>query len=130
MNLMPLIKNRRMGAVIASASLAALATGCVERRVAYVPVYQPQPVYAVQPGAAAPVAPVVVQSAPPAPIVEVVPVAPGPAYAWVPGYWSWNGRWVWVRGNWGFRPRPHAVWVSGRWVPHGHGYVWVGGRWR
>jgi hypothetical protein len=34
--------------------------------------------------------PAVVQRAPPPPPppVEVVPVAPGPAYVWVPGHWA------------------------------------------
>jgi len=34
---------------------------------------------------------VVVPQAPPPPQVEVVPVAPGPNYYWVPGYWYWGG---------------------------------------
>ena len=34
--------------------------------------------------------------APPVPIVEVVPAAPGPGYYWIPGYWIWDGgRYVW-----------------------------------
>lgn len=72
----------------------------------------------------------VVTEEPPAPQVEVQPVAPGPDYAWTPGYWSWNGRWVWVGGVWVVRPHPHAVWIGPRWVHRGHGYVWVRGRWR
>jgi hypothetical protein len=100
----------------------ALAAGCVERRV-YVPVYATQP----QP---APAPTVVVQTPPPKVPAEVVPVAPGPAYVWTPGYWAWNGTWVWVRGAYVVRPRPHAVWVGGHWASHGRGYVWVGGYWR
>jgi hypothetical protein len=39
--------------------------------------------------------------APPAPLVEAVPLAPGPDYEWVPGYWIWGNRgWVWVYGTW------------------------------
>ena len=74
---------------------------------------------------------VIVAQAPPAPQVEVVPVAPGPAYVWVPGYWSIGvgGGWVWVGGHYGIPPRPHAVWVAGHWGWHGRGYVWVGGHW-
>ena len=70
---------------------------------------------------------------PPAPMVETVPFAPGPGYAWTPGYWTWNGgTWMWIRGNWVIRPRVGAVWVGGHWVHHrhGHGYIWVGGYWR
>jgi hypothetical protein len=37
----------------------------------------------------------------PAPLVEAIPVAPGPGYDWVPGYWNWDGTtWVWVYGGW------------------------------
>ena len=101
------------------AAVMLLAAGCVERRV-YVPVYQAPP-----PG------PVVVAPAPPpAPPVEVVTVAPGPDYYWMPGYWSWQGRWLWVGGAWALRPRPGAVWIGGHWARHSRGYIWVGGRWR
>ncbi|MCP1117319.1 YXWGXW repeat-containing protein [Robbsia andropogonis] len=37
----------------------------------------------------------------PAPRVEVVPVAPAPAYHWVRGHYRWaRGEWVWVPGHW------------------------------
>jgi len=88
--------------------------GCVERRVVYVP----------QQGET------VVSEAPPPPQTEVVVAAPGPEYLWVPGYWSWNGRWVWIGGRWGLRPHPHAVWVGPRYVRRGHGYVYFHGYWR
>ncbi|HTL54420.1 MAG TPA: hypothetical protein VL361_02020 [Candidatus Limnocylindrales bacterium] len=75
---------------------------------------------------------VVVQAPPPPPRVEYVPLAPGPTYVWVPGYWSWRvgGGWMWVGGHYVVRPHPHAVWVGGHWTRHGHGYVWIGGHWR
>jgi hypothetical protein len=73
---------------------------------------------------------VVVAQPPPAPQVEVVPVAPGPDYVWAPGYWSWNGGWIWVGGAWTLRPRPYAVWVGPRWVHYGRGYRWERGHWR
>jgi hypothetical protein len=60
---------------------------------------------------------------------EAIPASPGPSYYWVPGYWSWNGAWVWVGGRWTLRPWPSAVWVSGHWGRYGHRYVWVGGYW-
>jgi hypothetical protein len=93
-----------------------LVSGCVERTVY---VQSPPP-----PGAP------VVTEAPPPPQTEVVVAAPGPGYFWVPGYWSWQGRWIWVGGCWRVRPHPHAVWVSGHWAHHAHGYYWVEGRWR
>ncbi|WP_407655384.1 hypothetical protein [Burkholderia alba] len=37
----------------------------------------------------------------PAPIIEEVPIAPGPAYHWVKGHYRWEGNhWGWVRGHW------------------------------
>jgi hypothetical protein len=64
---------------------------------------------------------VVVQVAPPAPRVEVVPAA-RVGYIWAPGYWNWNGRrHVWVGGSWqrerrGYHYAPHN-WAQrdGRW---------------
>ncbi len=73
---------------------------------------------------------VIVQSAPPAPIVETIPAAPSVEFVWTPGYWAWNGRWVWVSGRYVRPPRPHAVWVQGHWTRHGHAYHWEGGHWR
>jgi hypothetical protein len=120
---------------VSSATIALLVSGCAERRVVYVPVYQ-APAVAGQPAtppSTAPTAPpptVVVAQPPPAPQVEVIPVSPGPQFYWVPGYWSWNGGWVWMTGGWAPRPRPHAVWVGGHWAHRGHGYIWIGGGWR
>jgi hypothetical protein len=67
---------------------------------------------------------------PPSPQVEVMPAAPGPDYVWAPGYWGWNGGWVWIGGGWIVRPHPGAIWVGGHWAWRGRGYVWVGGHWR
>jgi hypothetical protein len=73
----------------------------------------------------------------PAPIVEVIPAAPGPAYHWVPGHWAWSGKWVWIKGHYIVgvvppmpvaivetlpAPRPGWYWVRGH-------YVWASGRW-
>jgi hypothetical protein len=76
---------------------------------------------------------VYVQSPPPAvpaPPPEAVVVTPGPAYVWVPGYWSWNGSWVWVAGHYVVPPHPRAVWVGPHWGHGPHGYVWIRGYWR
>src|SRR5690242_11125676 len=55
---------------------------------------------------------------PPAPrIVRVRPVAPGPGYIWVDGYWYTdrdNGRYVWHQGYWTRPPYEGAHWVSPR----------------
>ena len=98
----------------------------------------PQPVAAAQPQGAyapAPVSPppkpIVVEQAPPGPQLEVMPLAPGPGYVWIPGYWMWrNSAWFWVGGRWVLRPYPTAVWMDGHWSRHGRGWIWVGGRWR
>ena len=43
---------------------------------------------------------VIVQTAPPAPLTEVVP-APRHGYVWVAGYWDWShGKHHWVKGTW------------------------------
>jgi hypothetical protein len=78
------MKTKYTVSILAAAGLAALATGCAEPQPAYVPAYQPPAQTAV----------VEAPSAPPVAQVEVVPVAPGPQYVWVPGYLSWNGNWV------------------------------------
>ena len=68
---------------------------------------------------------------PPPPPRVVVPVAPGPRYIWVPGYYRYHHHgYVWVPGRYAVPPRPYAVWVPGRWVPRSGGYVWVAGYWR
>ncbi len=74
---------------------------------------------------------VVVEQAPPAPRLEVVPLSPGPRYVWVPGYWSYRyGHWYWVGGTWVMRPHATAVWVGGYWARHGRSYIWISGHWR
>ncbi len=161
-------RRNRVSAALLLAGVSALLAGCVERRVVYVPTYQPVPAYAPpaahsyppqtayppagaaatapQPATPAPpattavpapspqVAPqppgTVVGQAPPPQQVEVVPVAPGPDYVWAPGYWTWNGTWVWIGGGWVIRPHPGAVWIGGHWGRRGRGYVWIGGGWR
>ncbi len=67
---------------------------------------------------------------PPAPR-QVIPVAPGPRYIWVPGYYRYNGRaYAWVPGRYAIPPYHYRAWVPGRWVPRSGGYVWVRGYWR
>jgi hypothetical protein len=69
--------------------------------------------------------------APPAPIVEVRPVAPEPGVVWIDGYYRWDGHgYVWVPGRWVHPPRVGAHWVAGRWVHNGRGWYSVAGHWR
>ncbi|HEV3091941.1 MAG TPA: hypothetical protein VGX91_10945 [Candidatus Cybelea sp.] len=71
-----------------------------------------------------------VQTGPPAPMYETVPVAPGPNYYWVGGYWQWNGyRYVWARGHYAMRPYGGAVWHGGHWVHASGGWYWRPGHW-
>lgn len=73
---------------------------------------------------------VYVPVAPPAPLQEVVTVAPAVGMVWMPGYWSWTGvRYQWYRGRWAHPPVGRGYWHPGYWhhTPRGHAYVQ--GRW-
>jgi hypothetical protein len=75
--------------------------------------------------------PVPVVVAPPAPVVEVVPVAPAVGYVWTPGYWAWGAAaYVWRPGRYVLPPYAGAAWVPGLWGVRGGGYVWAGDHWR
>jgi hypothetical protein len=82
----------------------------------------------------------------PAPRVEVIPVAPGPGYNWVPGHWAWRERgWVWIAGHHirgvvaampaevvevvPARPSPGHIWVKGHHVFERDRWVWHPGVW-
>ena len=74
---------------------------------------------------------VYVQPAPPPRRVEVISVAPGPEFAWIGGYWSWNSTaYVWTPGRWERRPSEHARWERGSWKRRNQGWYWVDGHWR
>ena len=82
-------------------------------------------------GTGAALAQTVVRVAPPAPIVEVRPVAPGPRYVWRGGYYRWyHGRYVWAHGYWVLPPHPGGAWVPGHWDARPGGWVWIPGHWR
>jgi hypothetical protein len=83
---------------------------------------------AVAPAASHAAVGVYVGIAPPAPRVEVVPVA-RVGYTWGPGYWRWNGyRHVWVSGYW-LRARPGWHWVGPHWAAYGPRWHYTGGYW-
>ena len=74
---------------------------------------------------------VLVQVAPPAPLMERVLPSPGPGYVWTPGYHRWDGhRYIWVPGRWQLPPRPRARWARAHWVRRHGGWVLVEGHWR
>jgi len=74
---------------------------------------------------------VYVEVAPPAAVVEVRTVAPGPHHVWIEGYHRWDGRaYAWVPGRWELPPAHYSAWVAGHWVHHEHnGWYWVEGHW-
>ncbi|MFT3836094.1 MAG: hypothetical protein QM723_03740 [Myxococcaceae bacterium] len=71
-----------------------------------------------------------VETAPPAPRVEVYGTAPGPDYFWIGGHYQWSGgQYAWRQGYWEHR-RPGHAYVPGYWQRGPRGHVWVEGRWR
>jgi hypothetical protein len=65
--------------------------------------------------------------APPPVVTYAVPVAPGPEYAWVPGYYYPVGpRYYWRAGYWAPRPYAGAYWVG----PRYYGHRYYRGYWR
>jgi YXWGXW repeat-containing protein len=67
-----------------------------------------------------------VNAAPPAPLVEVVPV-PRVGFVWAPGFWDWrHGRYFWVAGRWE-RHRAGHVYYPVTWVRHNGHYYRHGG---
>jgi hypothetical protein len=72
----------------------------------------------------------VIEVAPPAVQVEVVPAAPAVEYVWTPGYWGWRpGRGhVWVAGRY-VVARPGYAWFAPHWAHRGRYYHFVPGRW-
>ena len=88
----------------------------------------------------------IIERAPLAPIVEVIPPLPRPGMHWVPGHYAWRGaRWFWIRGHYVAydvpampalivetpppSPGPKFFWVRGHYVWEGRGWVWHKGHW-
>jgi hypothetical protein len=71
---------------------------------------------------------VYVQIAPPAPLVEAVPIAP-PGRVWVPGHYEWNGhRYHWTRGYF-VAARPGYDYRAANWVQRGDRWIYEPGGW-
>ena len=67
--------------------------------------------------------------APPPLRAEEIPVAPGPNYLWIGGFWTWRvSRDVWVGGRWALPPLGH-VWVPHRWDRGPRGWRARPGHW-
>jgi hypothetical protein len=45
------------------------------------------------------------------PQYELIPPRPGPNYFWRDGFWQWQGSWVWIPGQWEYRPPPAVIFV-------------------
>jgi hypothetical protein len=71
-----------------------------------------------------------VSFAPPPLPVYAQPVAPGPDFMWIPGYWAWNGvGYYWVPGTWVLAPYVGALWTPGWWGWSSGAYIWHPGYW-
>ena len=71
---------------------------------------------------------VYVQIAPPAPRVEVVPVARH-GQTWVPGHWEWRHRqYAWVPGYF-VTVRPGYYYAQPQWVQYGNRWGYQAGGW-
>ncbi len=69
--------------------------------------------------------------APPGLQAEVAVDSPGPGYAWVPGYYDWQGgNYVWVAGTWTRPPHEGAVWVAPTYEQRGSKFMYHRGTWR
>ena len=88
-----------------------------------------QPVPSVNQGGAYDQPVVIVDAAPPAPYVEVIPVLPFIGALWIAGYWGWqSGRHYWVPGRYE-RPRAGYGWNAHSWVQQGGRWHLYGGGW-
>ena len=108
--------------IVAMVSAALALSACV----AYVPT-GPAPAYAYGDSYATYAA-----YGPPAAPLEVVPVAPGPAYVWTPGFYVWGGRgYSWRGGRWEVPPAGRRTWNPGYWSRQASGrHAWTPGHWR
>jgi hypothetical protein len=71
-----------------------------------------------------------VNFAPPPIPVYVQPIAPGPDFIWIPGYWAYGpGGYYWVPGTWVPAPYVGALWTPGYWGWIGGVYRWYPGYW-
>jgi hypothetical protein len=68
---------------------------------------------------------------PPPPPYDIVGARPGPGFAWMMGFWGWNGgAYLWYPGRWAPIPRGYHAWMPGRWLHERRGWYWRPGHWR
>lgn len=67
----------------------------------------------------------IVEFPPPPALVQSLPEDPGPACAWVDGYYTWQGRrWIWVKGGWmKLTPGCYRTDSAMAWVPTDSGAI-------
>jgi hypothetical protein len=68
---------------------------------------------------------------PPPPLrIERRPPPPGEGYAWVDGYWNWQGgRYVWRPGGWQRPPYAGATWQHPHYDHYQDGWHYHEGHW-
>jgi hypothetical protein len=112
-----------IAAVLAAGSLVGVAHA-VPAVVANTGTYYPGTQVYGQPGQT-----VIVQQAPPAPLIEATPGARD-GYVWTPGHYEWrDGRYVWMTGHW-IDARPGYAWQPAHWQQRSDGsWLLVGGTW-
>lgn len=68
---------------------------------------------------------------PPPARAEIIPVRPGGAYVWVPGYWARRpAGYVWLAGHYEVPPARRRAYQAGRWRHGRTGWYYVDGHWR
>src|SRR5262249_24129144 len=94
------------------------------------PVYaEPQPVYQNDLPVGEP-QPVGVADLPPPRLGETPGPEPFWGAVWIPGFWNWDGGWVWMSGRWATAPQPGLVWCEPYYENRGGLVIYVGGHWR
>lgn len=72
-----------------------------------------------------------VQQAPPPGQIDVRGPQPGPAMAFIPGFWVWSGSaFNWNEGRWVPIPAGYTQWVPGRWTQNHLGHYYIRGYWQ
>jgi hypothetical protein len=70
------------------------------------------------------------QQQPPPSQIDVRGPQPGPAMAFIPGFWTWTGSsYNWNEGRWVPIPAGYVRWVPGRWVQNQFGWYFLRGYW-